>query len=118
MFVVVIMVYLVCIFFIGVFWWFCEINWVIGLLLLILVMFEGYFGYLLFDDLLLGFGLCVVFLLIMLGMLVIGIWLYWVLFGGDFFGIILIFRFYVLYILLLLGIILVLIGLYLVLVWF
>src|ERR1700747_2464707 len=44
-----------------------EANWVIGSLLLILAMFEGYFGYSLPDDLLSGIGLRCALSSIMLG---------------------------------------------------
>ena len=56
----------------------------IGSLLLILAMFEGYFGYSLPDDLLSGIGLRAALSSITLGMPVIGTWLHWALFGGDF----------------------------------
>ena len=51
------MVHLARIFFTGAFRRPREANWVIGSLLLILAMFEGYFGYSLPDDLLSGTGL-------------------------------------------------------------
>jgi len=53
-------------------------------------MFEGYFGYSLPDDLLSGLGLRAALSSITLGMPVIGTWLHWLLFGGDFPGTILI----------------------------
>ena len=52
-----IMVHLARIFFTGAFRRPREANWVIGSLLLILAMFEGFFGYSLPDDLLSGTGL-------------------------------------------------------------
>ncbi|HEY4007314.1 MAG TPA: cytochrome b N-terminal domain-containing protein, partial [Pseudonocardia sp.] len=57
MFSAAIMVHLARIFFTGAFRKPREANWVIGSLLLILSMFEGYFGYSLPDDLLSGIGL-------------------------------------------------------------
>ena len=57
MFAASIMVHLARIFFTGAFRRPREANWVIGSLLLILAMFEGYFGYSLPDDLLSGIGL-------------------------------------------------------------
>src|ERR1700738_3275124 len=95
-----------------------EANWVIGSLLLILSMFEGYFGYSLPDDLLSGIGLRAALSSISLGMPAIGTWLHWARFGGDFPGTILIPRLYALHILLLPGIILALIGMHLAFVWF
>ena len=84
MFSASIMVHLARIFFTGAFRRPREANWVIGSLLLILSMFEGYFGYSLPDDLLSGIGLRAALSSITLGMPVIGTWLHWVLFGGDF----------------------------------
>ena len=128
MFSASIMVHLARIFFTGAFRRPREANWVIGSLLLILSMFEGYFGYSLPDDLLSGIGLRAALSSISLGMPVIGTWLHWALFGGDFpcggtgdnciaAGYI-IPRMYALHILLLPGIILALIGLHLGMVWF
>src|SRR6202790_3152206 len=95
MFAAAIMVHLARIFFTGAFRKPREANWVIGSLLLILSMFEGYFGYSLPDDLLSGIGLRAALSSISLGMPVIGTWLHWALFGGDFPGDILIPRLYV-----------------------
>jgi ubiquinol-cytochrome c reductase cytochrome b subunit len=113
-----IMVHLARIFFTGAFRRPREANWVIGSLLLILAMFEGYFGYSLPDDLLSGTGLRAAFSSITLGMPLIGTWLHWLLFGGDFPGEIIIPRLYALHILLLPGIMLALIGVHLAMVWF
>ncbi|MFL0276126.1 cytochrome bc complex cytochrome b subunit [Mycobacterium sp. SMC-19] len=118
MFAASIMVHLARIFFTGAFRRPREANWVIGSLLLILAMFEGYFGYSLPDDLLSGIGLRAALSSITLGMPVIGTWLHWALFGGDFPGTILIPRLYALHILLIPGIILALIGVHMALVWF
>jgi len=118
MFSASIMVHLARIFFTGAFRRPREANWVIGSLLLILSMFEGYFGYSLPDDLLSGIGLRAALSSITLGMPIIGTWLHWALFGGDFPGTILIPRLYALHILLIPGIILALIGAHMALVWF
>ena len=113
-----IMVHLARIFFTGAFRRPREANWVIGSLLLILAMFEGFFGYSLPDDLLSGTGLRAAFSGITMGIPVIGTWLHWALFGGDFPGDIIIPRLYALHILLIPGIILALIGAHLAMVWF
>ena len=113
-----IMVHLARIFFTGAFRRPREANWVIGSLLLILAMFEGFFGYSLPDDLLSGTGVRAALSSITLGIPLIGTWLHWALFGGDFPGDILIPRLYAIHILLFPGIMLALIGVHLALVWF
>ncbi|MET0452378.1 MAG: cytochrome bc complex cytochrome b subunit [Mycobacterium sp.] len=113
-----IMVHLARIFFTGAFRRPREANWVIGSLLLILAMFEGFFGYSLPDDLLSGTGVRAALSGISMGIPVIGTWLHWALFGGDFPGTIFIPRLYALHILLIPGIILALIGVHLAMVWF
>src|SRR6202023_701671 len=118
MFSAAIMVHLARIFFTGAFRKPREANWVIGSLLLILAMFEGYFAYSLPDDLLSGIGLRCALSSIMLGFPVIGTWLHWAFFGGDFPGTTLIPRLYALHVLVLPAIILALIGAHLAMVWF
>jgi quinol---cytochrome-c reductase cytochrome b subunit len=118
MFAAAIMVHLARIFFTGAFRRPREANWVIGSLLLILALFEGFFGYSLPDDLLSGTGIRAALSSITLGMPVIGTWLHWALFGGDFPGDVLIPRLYAIHILLFPGIILALIGVHLAFVWF
>ena len=113
-----IMVHLARIFFTGAFRRPREANWVIGSLLLILAMFEGFFGYSLPDDLLSGTGLRAALSGITMGIPLVGTWMHWALFGGDFPGDIIIPRLYALHILLIPGIILALIGVHLALVWF
>jgi ubiquinol-cytochrome c reductase cytochrome b subunit len=128
MFSASIMVHLARIFFTGAFRRPREANWVIGSLLLILSMFEGYFGYSLPDDLLSGIGLRAALSSLTLGIPLVGTWLHWALFGGDFpcGGVgyqcsadgIMLPRMYSLHILLIPGIILALIWVHLALVWF
>jgi ubiquinol-cytochrome c reductase cytochrome b subunit len=118
MFAAAIMVHLARIFFTGAFRKPREANWLIGSVLLILAMFEGYFGYSLPDDLLSGIGLRAALSSITLSIPVIGTWMHWALFGGDFPGDILIPRLYVIHILLFPAIILALIGVHLALVWY
>jgi ubiquinol-cytochrome c reductase cytochrome b subunit len=128
LFAAAIMVHLARIFFTGAFRRPRETNWVIGSSLLILAMFEGYFGYSLPDDLLSGIGLRAALSSITLGMPVIGTWLHWMLFGGDFpcGGVgyqcaqdgYWLPRMYALHILIIPGIILALIGIHLAMLWF
>ena len=118
MFAASIMVHLARIFFTGAFRRPREANWVIGSLLLILAMFEGFFGYSLPDDLLSGTGIRAALSSITLGIPIVGTWLHWALFSGDFPGDILIPRLYAIHVLLFPGIMLALIGVHLAMVWF
>jgi len=111
------MLHMMRIFFTGAFRKPREANWVIGVLLLVLGMAEGFLGYSLPDDLLSGTGLRAVSAFI-LSIPVIGTWMHWAVFGGDYPGEIIIGRFYSLHILLIPGIILALIAVHVGLVWF
>jgi ubiquinol-cytochrome c reductase cytochrome b subunit len=117
-FVGAMMVHMFRIFFTGAFRRPREANWVIGALLLILGMFEGFFGYSLPDDLLSGTGIRATLSGIVLSLPVIGTWLHWALFGGEFPGDVIIPRLYSIHILLLPGIMLALVGVHLALVWY
>ncbi len=113
-----IMVHMARVFFTGAFRRPREVNWMIGGLLFILAMFEGFFGYSLPDDLLSGTGVRAALSSITLGLPVVGTWLHWAIFGGDFPGNLIMPRLYAVHILLFPGIMLALIGLHLALVWF
>ncbi|MGD9528657.1 cytochrome bc1 complex cytochrome b subunit [Pseudonocardia sp.] len=94
-----------------------ETNWLIGILLLLLGFFEGLTGYSLPDDLLSGVGLRIMSG-ITLTVPLIGTWMHWLLFGGEFPGDEIIPRFYIAHVLLIPGILLALIALHLGLVWY
>ncbi len=94
-----------------------EANWVIGVVLLLLGFFEGFTGYSLPDDLLSGTGLRIASGF-MLAVPVIGTWLHWAVFGGEFPGNVIIPRMYIVHVLLIPGILLALIGLHVGLVWY
>ncbi|MBF6223911.1 ubiquinol-cytochrome c reductase cytochrome b subunit [Nocardia abscessus] len=113
-----IIVHLFRIFFTGAFRKPREANWVIGSLLLILAMFEGFFGYSLPDDLLSGTGLRAAFSGITMSIPIIGTWMHWLIFDGDFPGDIIIPRLYIAHVLLFPGIILALIAAHVALVWY
>ncbi|MFI9505521.1 cytochrome bc complex cytochrome b subunit [Nocardia sp. NPDC052566] len=113
-----IIIHLFRIFFTGAFRKPREANWVIGSLLLILAMFEGFFGYSLPDDLLSGTGLRAAFGGITMSIPIVGTWMHWLIFGGDFPGDIIIPRLYIAHVLLFPGIILALIGAHVALVWY
>jgi ubiquinol-cytochrome c reductase cytochrome b subunit len=117
-FVAAMFVHMLRVFFTGAFRRPREANWVIGALLLILGMFEGFFGYSLPDDLLSGTGLRATMSGIVLSTPVIGTWLHWALFGGEFPGNEIIPRLYTLHILLIPGIMLALVAVHLGLVWY
>jgi len=94
-----------------------EVNWVLGALLLILGIVEGFAGYSLPDDLLSGTGLRITSS-IMLAIPVVGTWISWLVFGGEFPGEIILDRFYIAHVLLIPGILLALIAAHLALVWY
>ncbi|MCM6773374.1 cytochrome bc complex cytochrome b subunit [Nocardia sp. CDC159] len=113
-----IIVHLFRIFFTGAFRRPREANWVIGSLLLILAMFEGFFGYSLPDDLLSGTGLRAAFGGITMSIPLIGTWMHWLIFGGDFPGTIIIPRLFIAHVLLFPGIMLALVAAHVALVWY
>jgi ubiquinol-cytochrome c reductase cytochrome b subunit len=86
-----------------------ELNWLIGLLLLILGVVESYTGHLLPDDLLSGTGLRVVDASI-LSIPVIGTWLSFLLFGGPFPGHLIIGRLYIAHVLLIPAVLIAVLG--------
>jgi ubiquinol-cytochrome c reductase cytochrome b subunit len=89
-----------------------ELNWVIGFILFILAMAEGFTGYSLPDDLLSGNGLRIIDGMVK-GIPVVGTWISFLLFGGEFPGTDIVGRLYSLHILLLPAIIVALIALHL-----
>lgn len=117
-FVAAMFVHMFRVFFTGAFRRPREANWVIGALLLILGMFEGFFGYSLPDDLLSGTGIRATLSGITLSVPVIGTWLHWALFGGEFPGMVIVPRMYALHILIIPGVMLALVAVHLALVWY
>ena len=86
-----------------------EINWLIGFVLFILAMAEGFTGYSLPDDLLSGNGLRIIDGMVK-GLPVVGTWTSYLLFGGEFPGVDIVSRLYILHIMLLPAIIIAAIG--------
>jgi ubiquinol-cytochrome c reductase cytochrome b subunit len=82
-FVAAIVVHLCRIFFTGAFRRPREINWIVGLTLLILAIFNGFTGYSLPDDLLSGTGLRIAYS-IALSVPLAGTWMAFLIFGGEF----------------------------------
>lgn len=93
-------VHMLRVFFTGAFRKPRELNWVIGFVLFILAMAEGFTGYSLPDDLLSGNGLRIIDGMIK-GIPLIGTWTSFLLFGGEFPGSDIVGRLYTLHILLL-----------------
>jgi ubiquinol-cytochrome c reductase cytochrome b subunit len=91
-----------------------EINWVVGFVLFILAMAEGFTGYSLPDDLLSGNGLRIIDGMIK-SLPIVGTWTSYLLFGGEFPGTEIIPRLYVLHILLLPAILVAALGVHMVL---
>ncbi|WP_113703519.1 cytochrome b [Nonomuraea lactucae] len=93
-----------------------ELNWIIGVLLLTLALLEGLTGYSLPDDLLSGAGLRITEG-VAISLPLVGTYITFFLFGGEFPGHDVISRFYSLHILLIPGIILALVSAHMVLMW-
>src|SRR6516164_4367787 len=81
-FVATIVAHLCRIFFTGAFRRPRELNWIIGVTLLILAIFNGFAGYSLPDDLLSGTGIRIAFS-ILLSVPLVGSYLAFFLFGGN-----------------------------------
>jgi quinol---cytochrome-c reductase cytochrome b subunit len=113
-FVAAIIVHMFRVFFTGAFRKPRELNWVIGSVLAILAIFEGFLGYSLPDDLLSGNGLRIAYAIV-LAIPVVGSYIAFFLFGGQFPGDAFIPRIYTIHVLLLPAIFLALIGAHLVL---
>jgi len=117
LFMASIVVHLMRVFFTGAFRKPRELNWVIGVGLLILGIVEGFAGYSLPDDLLSGTGLRIAYS-IALSIPVVGTWVAFLVFGGEYPGGAIIERLYPIHILLVPGIILGLITFHMMLIWF
>ena len=100
LFVAAIGLHMLRVFFTGAFRKPREINWFIGFVLFVLAMAEGFTGYSLPDDLLSGNGLRIIDGIIK-GIPVVGTWISYLLFGGEFPGTKLVAMFYSIHILLL-----------------
>jgi ubiquinol-cytochrome c reductase cytochrome b subunit len=110
-------VHLLRVFFTGAFRKPREINWVIGTLLLVLALLEGFSGYSLPDDLLSGTGLRIAQGIIQ-AIPLVGTYVAMFLFGGEFPGTDIMPRLYAIHILLIPGILLALITVHLIMVFY
>ncbi|MEV7937047.1 MULTISPECIES: ubiquinol-cytochrome c reductase cytochrome b subunit [unclassified Kitasatospora] len=116
-FVAAMLVHMMRVFFTGAFRKPREINWVFGFLLLILGMFDGFFGYSLPDDLLSGTGIRFMEGAI-LAVPLVGTYIQMFLFGGEFPGHDIVPRFFTIHVLLIPGIMLGLLVAHLILVFY
>ena len=91
-----------------------ELNWIVGFLLFVLAMAEGFTGYSLPDDLLSGNGLRIIDGMLK-GVPIMGTWTSYLFFGGEFPGTDIVGRLYTLHILLLPALVVAAIGVHLVL---
>ena len=107
-----IVVHLARVFFTGAFRRPREINWIIGVTLMILAMVNGFAGYSLVDDQLSGTGLRIGYSTV-LSVPVIGTWMASLLFGGEFPGSDILARLFVMHILILPALIVVLLTVHL-----
>jgi ubiquinol-cytochrome c reductase cytochrome b subunit len=112
LFVASIVVHMLRIFFTGAFRRPRETNWLIGVTLLVLSFAMGFTGYSMPDDLLSGTGLRIVSAII-LAIPVVGTWVHWAVFNGDYVGEFIVGRMYIIHVLIIPAIILALIAVHL-----
>lgn len=115
-FVAAIVAHLCRIFFTGAFRRPREINWVIGVTLLLLAVFNGFAGYSLPDDLLSGTGLRIAYS-VALAVPVVGTWIAFLVFGGEFPASSILPRLYIVHVLIVPAAIAGLLGTHLAVVW-
>jgi ubiquinol-cytochrome c reductase cytochrome b subunit len=112
LFMAAIMAHMIRVFFTGAYRKPREINWLIGIVLFTLGLFEGLFGYSLPDDLLSGAGLRITEGILQ-GFPLVGTYLAFFLFGGPFPGKDIIPRLYIIHVLLIPGLLLALVTVHL-----
>jgi len=105
LFMVAIMAHMLRVFFTGAYRKPREVNWLIGIVLFSLGLIEGLFGYSLPDDQLSGAGLRI-FEGVLQGIPIVGTYLAFFLFGGEFPGSVIVPRMYIIHVLLIPGLIL------------
>ncbi len=117
LFMASIVVHLMRVYFTGAFRKPRELNWIIGVGLLVLGIAEGFAGYSLPDDLLSGTGARIAYS-IALSIPVVGTWTAFLVFGGEYPGVAILDRLYSAHILLLPGLILGLITFHMMMIWY
>jgi ubiquinol-cytochrome c reductase cytochrome b subunit len=115
-FIAATVVHLCRIFFTGAFRRPREINWIVGVTLLLLAIFNGFTGYSLPDDLLSGTGLRVAYSFA-LSIPIVGTWTAFLIFGGEFPADQIIGRLFVTHIMIVPAAIIVLLSIHLALIW-
>lgn len=115
-FAAAVVVHLCRIFFTGAFRRPREINWIIGLTMLLLVIANGFAGYSLPDDLLSATGLRIAYSLL-LSIPFVGTWVASLFFGGTYPGPATIGRLFIIHVLILPALIAVLLGIHLAIIW-
>ncbi|PZG11758.1 cytochrome bc1 complex cytochrome b subunit [Nonomuraea aridisoli] len=116
LFVASLVIHMLRVFFTGAYRKPREINWLIGIGLFTLSLFEGLSGYSLPDDLLSGAGLRITQGVIQ-SIPLVGTYLSFFLFGGEYPGVVIIARFFTMHILLIPGLLVALITAHLILMW-
>ncbi len=116
LFVAAIVVHMMRVFFTGAFRRPREINWMIGVTLLLLSIYEGFAGYSMPDDLLSGTGLRIAYS-VFLSVPLVGTWLAFLFFGGEFPSSDILRRLEVTHIMIVPGLLLLLIGAHLAILW-
>jgi len=116
LFVLSIITHLFRVFFTGAFRKPRTLNWHVGTVLLILAILEGFAGYSLPDDLLSGTGIRIAYS-VMESIPVVGSYLAYFVFGGDFPGVDFIPRLFVIHVLLVPGIIIALFSAHMMMIW-
>jgi ubiquinol-cytochrome c reductase cytochrome b subunit len=115
-FVAALVLHLCRVFFTGAFRRPRELNWIVGVTLLLLSIANGFFGYSLLDDLLSGTGVRVGYS-IALSIPVVGTWVAFLFFGGEFPATQFITRFFVLHVMILPALIIGLLTAHLAILW-
>ena len=115
-FIAAIVVHLCRIYFTGAFRRPREINWLIGVTLLLLAIFNGFTGYSMPDDLLSGTGLRIAYS-VALSIPLVGSWIAFLVFGGEFSASAIIGRMFFAHVMLVPALIAALIGAHLAIIW-
>jgi ubiquinol-cytochrome c reductase cytochrome b subunit len=115
-FIASLVIHMMRVFFTGAFRRPRELNWIVGVTLFILAFFNGFTGYSLPDDLLSGTGLRIAYS-IALSMPIVGSWMAFLVFGGEFPAHEIIPRLFVTHVMIVPGLILGLLGAHLAIIW-